>query len=115
MSLDLSPEVEHAVRERAAAEGVSVEDLLARAFAPECADPNAANGADAEDTPLVRAVRAMTDRTSAEAAQARARAAAAYLPRRTVAPGTPLADVVSGKWPGDETDARIEAALRELS
>jgi hypothetical protein len=33
MSLDLSPEVEKAVRERAAAEGVSVDDLLGRTFA----------------------------------------------------------------------------------
>ena len=33
MSLDLSPELESAVRERAAAEGVSVIDLLARTFA----------------------------------------------------------------------------------
>lgn len=33
MSLDLSPELESAVRERAAAEGVSVNDLLERTFA----------------------------------------------------------------------------------
>src|SRR5437879_6466677 len=32
MSLDISPELESAVRERAAAEGVSVNDLLARTF-----------------------------------------------------------------------------------
>lgn len=35
MSLDLSPEIENAVRECAAAEGVSVNDLLARTFASE--------------------------------------------------------------------------------
>ncbi len=35
MSLDLSPEIEKMIRERAAAEGVSVNDLLARAFAPD--------------------------------------------------------------------------------
>ena len=35
MSLDLSPEIEFAVRERAAAEGVSVNDLLARTFVLE--------------------------------------------------------------------------------
>ena len=35
MSLDLSPEVENVVRERAEALGVSVNDLLARTFAPE--------------------------------------------------------------------------------
>lgn len=34
MSLELSPEIENAVRERAQAEGVSVNDLLARTFTP---------------------------------------------------------------------------------
>lgn len=35
MAIDVSPEIETAVRERAAAEGVSVNDLLARSFAME--------------------------------------------------------------------------------
>jgi hypothetical protein len=35
MSLDLSPEIENVVRERAAAAGVSVNDLLARTFVQE--------------------------------------------------------------------------------
>jgi hypothetical protein len=35
MSLDLGPEIENAIRLRAAAEGVSVNDLLARTFALE--------------------------------------------------------------------------------
>ena len=45
MSLDLTPEIEDVVRERAAAEGVSVNDLLARTFAmnrsplPPATDP----------------------------------------------------------------------------
>ncbi len=34
MSSELSPEIENVVRERAAAEGVSVNDLLAQTFAP---------------------------------------------------------------------------------
>ena len=34
MSLEISPEIENVVRERAAIEGVSVNELLARAFAP---------------------------------------------------------------------------------
>lgn len=45
MSLELSLEIENVVRERAAAEGVSVNELLARAFAPNKAqtagDPKA--------------------------------------------------------------------------
>jgi hypothetical protein len=35
MSLQISPKVENMVRERAAAEGVSVEELLTRTFAPK--------------------------------------------------------------------------------
>lgn len=34
MSLDVRPEIENMVRQRAAAEGVSIDDLLARTFAP---------------------------------------------------------------------------------
>ena len=39
MSLDVSPEIENMVRQRAAAEGVSINDLLARTFAPEKEPP----------------------------------------------------------------------------
>ncbi len=38
MALELSPEIEAAVRERAAAEGLTVNDLLARLFAPRLPD-----------------------------------------------------------------------------
>ena len=53
--------------------------------------------------------------TPEQIAEAQTRAMDAYKPIRTVPPGKTLADIVSGKWPGDETDAQIEAALRELS
>ena len=35
MSLELSPEIEDVVRDQAAANGISVNDLLARTFAPQ--------------------------------------------------------------------------------
>ena len=57
----------------------------------------------------------MTHRTPEQIAEARARATAAYQPLRPVPSGKTLADIVSGKWPGDETDEQIQAALDELS
>jgi antitoxin component of MazEF toxin-antitoxin module len=68
-----------------------------------------------ETTVLERAVYAMTHRTPAQIAAAQAHAMEAYQPVRTVPPGKTLADMVSGKWPGDETDEQILAALKELS
>lgn len=62
-----------------------------------------------------KAVRAMTNRTPEQIADAQARSMSQYLPKRTVPPGKTLADEVAGQWPGDETDAQIEAALVELS
>jgi|SRR5579871_433012 len=39
MTLDVSPEIEIMIRQRAAAEGVSINDLLARTFAPDKESP----------------------------------------------------------------------------
>ena len=47
MSLDLSPEVETVVRDRAQALGVSVNDLLARTFAPEKTEAKTVNDPEA--------------------------------------------------------------------
>lgn len=69
----------------------------------------------AEPTALDLAVYEMTHRTPEQIAQAQARALEMYKPRRVVPPGKTLADMVSGKWPGDETDEQIDAALEELS
>lgn len=68
-----------------------------------------------EPTLLERAVQAMSHRTPEQIAEAQARAMRDYPPVRRVPDGKTLADVISGKWPGNETDAEIEAALRELS
>ena len=64
---------------------------------------------------LSRARQAMTRRTPQQLAEAQARAMQTYQPQRAVPAGQNLADVVSGQWPGDESDEQIEAALRELS
>ena len=68
-----------------------------------------------EPTALDLAVYEMTHRTPEQIAVAQARAMAVYKPRRNVPAGKTLSDMVSGKWPGKETDAQIFAALEELS
>ena len=67
-----------------------------------------------EQTPLERAIYEMTHRTSGTTSQAQQRAMERYQPRRTP-PGKTLADMVSGKWPGDETEEQLQQALAELS
>lgn len=75
------------------------------------------NGTDRQtpSTLLAQARFKMAHRTKEQIAEAQARAMDLYRPIRTVPPGKTLADIVSGKWPGDETDEQIEIALRELS
>ncbi len=68
-----------------------------------------------EQTPLERAIYEMTHRTPEQLAQAQQRAMERYQPRRTPPPGKTLADMVSGKWPGDETEEQLQQALAELS
>ena len=70
---------------------------------------------EAEPTALSRAVYEMTHRTPEQIAEAQVRAMERYKPRRAVPPGKTLADMVSGKWPGDETVEQITAALEDLS
>lgn len=64
---------------------------------------------------LSQAIEVMTQRTPEQIATARARAIERYKPRRTVPSGQTLADIVGGKWPGNETDTQITTALEELS
>ena len=74
------------------------------------------NRREQETSPLlIAAVSRLTNRTPEQIAQAQACAIEAYPPLHTVPPGKTLADVVSGQWPGDETDEQIQQALQELS
>lgn len=70
---------------------------------------------EAESTALSRAVYEMTHRTPEQIAEAQTRAMERYKPRHAVPPGKTLADMVSGKWLGNETDEQIIAALEDLS
>ncbi len=77
--------------------------------------PEAQSVGKQEPTPLERAVYEMVHRTPEQLAQAQQRAMELYPPRRTPPLGKTLADMVSGKWPGDETEEQIQQALAELS
>lgn len=57
----------------------------------------------------------IANRTPEQIAEAQRRALASARPACPLPPGKTLADMVFGKWPGNETDEEIIAALKELS
>jgi len=64
---------------------------------------------------LEAAITRMTHRTPEEIAAVRERLLAVTPPPRELPEGTTIFDAVLGKWPGDETDEQIVAALEKLS
>src|SRR5438876_681809 len=64
---------------------------------------------------LEAAIARMTSRTPEEIASVRERILAATPPPRELPEGKTIFDVVMGKWPGDETDEQVLAALEKLS
>ena len=68
-----------------------------------------------ETDALAEAIARLNNRTHEEIMADRARVLAASPPPRPLPEGKTLEDVISGKWPGNETDDEIAAALRELS
>jgi predicted DNA-binding antitoxin AbrB/MazE fold protein len=64
---------------------------------------------------LERAVARMTSRTAEEIEATRARLFAEMELPTPLPPGKTLEDVISGKWPGDETDEEVRLALEKLS
>lgn len=64
---------------------------------------------------LEAAIACMTNRTPEEIIAARERLLSATPPPRELPEGLTIFDVVMGKWPGDETDGQIFAALEKLS
>lgn len=130
ITLDLSPEDEARLRDKAATHGQSVADYLKSIAQDEAAaeasldahraiieapvllpDPKtiakAVQGAGGENTPLGRSVKEMLSRTPEQVREARARLFATARPARPLPPGKTLEDVVVGKWPGDETDHEV--------
>ena len=78
---------------------------IVRAIPEEAEDPGA----------LDRAVAKMMNRTPEEVEATRARLFAEMEPPRPLPPGKTLEDMISGKWPGDETDEEVLRALERLS
>ena len=119
ITIHLAPEDEAELRERAAAKGQPIEDwlkavaenVLYRAGRPRPDE----GGEDTGGNTLEHAVAAMQNRTPEQIAATRARILALTPPPRPLPPGKTLEDVIVGKWPGDETDEQIQAALDELS
>ena len=64
---------------------------------------------------LEAAIARMTNRTSVEITLVRERILAATPPPRELPEGETIFDVVMGKWPGDETDEQVLAALEKRS
>lgn len=142
ITLELSPDEEARLREKAAARGQNVSNYLksmaerdaadaeqdafvaaqhramieAPIFTPDpeavARDVEAAGG---EDTPLGRGIKEMLARTPEQVREARARLLATARPACPLPPGKTLEDVIVGKWPGDETDEEIARALEDLS
>ena len=123
MNVNVSPETKKDLEELAAQTGQDISDLagalldehmrvrkltISDALAPEDSTPE-------DPDALTRALAKFTNRTPEEIAQAQAQAIRSYKPERELPAGATLLDVVSGKWPGDESEDEIAQALRKLS
>ena len=70
---------------------------------------------DEDPGALDRAIAKMMNRTPEEVEATRARLFAEMEPPREIPEGKTLEDMISGKWPGDETDDEVLRALEKLS
>ena len=126
MNLTISPKVEEALNTLAERRGVAPADLAASLLAEEVYRQEyrtrvngtaQLNGAETDEPEnpdaLARAVAAMINRTPEQRRAARERAIREFRPEYDLPPGKTIFDVV--KWPGDETEEEIFAALDELS
>jgi hypothetical protein len=112
----MSEKTEHALRRRADALGWTLEVYLSHVVWYETEHPRPpVNGRD----PLIEAseagARYYLDRTPEQLEADRAELLRNARRARPLPPGKTLADMVVGKWPGDETDEEIRKALEELS
>ena len=117
MHINVSPEVEHKLRELAAQCGADVADLIETLLAYEIHTRELAQAVPEADDPaaLSRALAAMQHRSPEEVERARARLLAVSQPPQPLPAGQTLLDAVWGQWPGDETDAEVMTALKKLS
>lgn len=89
-----------------------VEDLPPLRYHVEITEPQEQK---AEIDPLEEAIRRWNARTPEQVQADREEVLAGSKKPRPLPPGKTLDDMVRGKWPGDETDEQIQAALEELS
>jgi hypothetical protein len=120
IAVELSPETEAAVRERAEAAGEAPAAYIARAVETHVREEKIT--ADRErwqakglNYTLADAIARRANRTPEEIEAAREEAFRHVIPGLPLPPGKTLEDMVAGKWPGDETDEEIAAALEQLS
>jgi hypothetical protein len=126
MEVNVSPETENQLTERAERIGARVADYAGFLLEQKLRENGAAqpvNGVEKEtaeddDTDpdaLAHALAELFNETPEEAEQARLELLAASRPPRPLPEGKTLADMVFGQWPGDETDEQVFEALRKLS
>jgi hypothetical protein len=119
MHINIPPEVEQQLIALAAQEGKDVADLGGFLLEEKMREEGLLSDVDESDiddpAALARAIAAMADRAPEEVEAARVRLFAQSRPPRPLPEGKNLLDVVSGQWPGDETDEEIFDALRKLS
>ncbi len=70
---------------------------------------------NATTTRLEQELAWLANRTDADKEAARVRLSALTPPPTPIPEGKTLSDMVEGKWPGDETDEQVRAALERLS
>lgn len=122
MNVTVSPEIEKALVALAAQKSVDPAVLggsLLEEVMREKGILLPVNGSEVEapEDPgaLDRAVAAMINRTPEQIKAAQERALREFQPERELPPGQTIFDAVCGKWPGDETDEQVFAALERLS
>jgi hypothetical protein len=109
VTLELPTSTLARLRERANSVGLSLEGYLDRVFGEQ--DEPRRTCLEEELAWLA----GLAHRTDEEIEETRRRIFALSPPPRPLPEGKTLADVVEGKWPGDETDEQVREALDRLS
>ena len=78
-------------------------------------EPRVVTAPDAPTTRLEQELAWLANRSEADKEEAQRRLSALTPPPTPIPEGKTLSDMVEGKWPGDETDEQIRAALERLS
>ena len=88
VTLELTPEMEAALKEEAARQGVTPEELAKQAM-------------------METLIAGLKDRRIPQSLDE-------LKPRRLPPPGKTVWDMIVGQWPGDETDEELQAALKAM-